>query len=164
MCLGEEIRAQALEPIYGLQASENSDLAYRKNRRLVRKGRPARPQGARRLRRYKPNFVCSVRRMRYSWRTDNPTTRPVFALVRRRETGDRERRWAAFVTSLLVGGDAADRIRISGRRGIAVPGGDRALFEVDTKGAGDAGIATDRRIEPDRHCAPLIHHVFLAHR
>ena len=66
------------------------------------------------------------------------------------------------MNSGLIDGDAAGRIGISGRCGVAVPGGDGALFEVDAKGAGDTGIASERGVEPDRHGPSLVHHVVLA--
>lgn len=63
-----------------------------------------------------------------------------------------------------VCGYAADRIGISRRGGVAIPGGDGALLEVDTKSAGDAGVASDRWIEPDRDGPPFILDILLAHR
>lgn len=63
----------------------------------------------------------------------------------------------------LVGGYAAGRVSVSGRCGVAVPGGDGALLEVDAKGAGHAGISSDRRVQPNRDRPALILHILRAH-
>lgn len=76
----------------------------------------------------------------------------------------RERRWAAFVSSLLIRGHAAGRIGISGGGSEAIPGGDDAFFEVHTKGACDAGIPADGRVEPDRDHPAFVLHVFFTDR
>ena len=80
------------------------------------------------------------------------------------DRSDARTKLGGFFTLMLVERYAAGWIGISGWCGVAVPGGDGTLLEVDAKGAGDAGVASDRRVEPDRDCPSLIRHVLLAYR